>query len=201
MSTSSAAYSLSNDYDQQILSHISSGVSTASPDMVLNADSATGGTLDEAAKSVDMGFGTSETSPLNLMSRLSRLLDEQDVPEEGRWFVAEPKFWEVMQDENSKLLDVDFSHDRDSILRNGRVAQGKIRGFDCYKSNNVPSVTNATGMVLGGHISAVSTATSIAETEILRSEDFFGDKIRGLHVYGRKVLRAGALVKAFYLID
>jgi len=50
-------------------------------------------------------------------------------------------------------------------------------------------------------MSAVATAQTITSTEVIRDPDSFGDIVRGLHVYGAKVLRPEALVSAFYGID
>lgn len=201
MATSSAAYSLKDTYDSNILTYMAGQVAT-SPDMVIGSDSATPITnLSTATGGVDLGFGAGEVSPLQLMNRMSRLLDDQNVPENNRWFVAKPEFWELMADENSKLMGVDFTGDNDSKLRNGRVTDGLIRGFKCYKTNNMPATTSATGQVLAGHMSSTATASQIAKTEVLRSHTFFGDVVRGLHVFGRKTLRDYAMTKAFYIID
>ena len=54
---------------------------------------------------------------------------------------------------------------------------------------------------MAGHISSTATAQSILNIETLRDHDTFGDIVRGLHVYGRQVLRDTALINAFYLID
>ena len=70
-----------------------------------------------------------------------------------------------------------------------------------YKSNNIAAPTTATGKVLAGHISSVSTAQTITSTEVIRDPDSFGDIVRGLHVYGAKVIRPEALVSAFYIVD
>ena len=70
-----------------------------------------------------------------------------------------------------------------------------------YKSNNIASTSNAAGKCIAGHMSSTATAQTITSTEVLRDPDSFGDIVRGLHVYGAKVLRAGALVSAFYGID
>ena len=149
---------------------------------------------------IDVGFAAGEVSPLNVMSRLARLLDDNDVPEDNRWFVAKPLFWEVMADENSKLMGVDFTGDSSSKLRNGRVTDGLIRGFRCYKSNNSPLDT-AIEVALAGHMSSTATASQIAKTEMVRSNDSFADIVRGLHVYGRKTLRTEALVRSRYKVD
>lgn len=195
LSTSSGAYALKNSYDSAILTYIA-GQATSTG--TYGADGAT--------TSIDMGYDAGEISPLGVMSRLGRLLDDQDVPEEGRWFVASPLFWEVMADENSKLMGVDFTGDSSSKLRNGRVTEGQIRGFNCYKTNNAPVgsvVGNTTtgGVALAGHISSTATVSQIAKTEVIRSQDFFGDIVRGLHLYGRKALRTAAIAKSFYRVD
>jgi hypothetical protein len=200
VASSSAAYSLKDSYDAAVLSTMFSGVSASGPDHVIGADAAAGtGGVAETTASVDLGVA-SEVDPLDLMARMARLLDDQSVPEENRWFVASPDFYEELSQSGSKLLSVDFNAGQGSI-RNGLVSSGKLRGFDMYKSNNIPSVSTATGQCLGGHISSTATANTILSTEVIRDPSSFGDIVRGLHVYGAKVLRDDAMVKAFYTID
>jgi hypothetical protein len=201
VASSSAAYALKDSFDAAVIANMFSGLSASSPDHTLGADSATAlaANVYDGAGSVDIGL-TSETDPLNLMARMARLLDEQNVPEEGRWFVAGPDFYEQLGQSSSKLLSVDFNAGQGSI-RNGLVSSGKLRGFDMYKSNNIAATSNATGKVLAGHISSTATAQTIISTEVLRDPSSFGDIVRGLHVYGSKVLRPEAIVGAFYLID
>ena len=202
VASSSAAYALRDSFDAAVLATMFSGVSSSSPDHVLGADNATdlaAGTFDGTGN-LDIGFGTNEHDPIDVMARMARLLDEQNVPEEGRWFVAGPDFYEQLGQASSKLLSVDFNAGQGSI-RNGLVSSGKLRGFDMYKSNNIASTTNAAGKCLAGHISSTATAQTIVSTEVLRDPSSFGDIVRGLHVYGAKVLRGEALVSAFYGID
>ena len=202
VASSSAAYALRDSYDAAVIATMFDGVSSSSPDHVLGTDNATdlaAGTFDGTGN-LDIGFGSSEHDPIDVLARMARLLDEQDVPEEGRWFVAGPDFYEVLGQASSKLLSVDFNAGQGSI-RNGLVSSGKLRGFDMYKSNNIASTTNAAGKCMGGHISSTATANTILSTEVLRDPSSFGDIVRGLHVYGAKVLRPEALVSAFYGID
>ena len=202
VASSSAAYALRDSYDAAVIATMFSGVSSSSPDHVLGADNATdlaAGTFDGTGN-LDIGFGSSEHDPIDVLARMARLLDEQNVPEEGRWFVAGPDFYEVLGQASSKLLSVDFNAGQGSI-RNGLVSSGKLRGFDMYKSNNIAATSNAAGKCLGGHISSTATAQTIVSTETLRDPTSFGDIVRGLHVYGAKVLRPEALVSAFYGID
>ena len=202
VASSSAAYALKDSFDAAVLATMFSGVSSSSPDHVLGTDNATdlaAGTFDGTGN-LDIGFGSSEHDPIDVLARMARLLDEQNVPEEGRWFVAGPDFYEVLGQASSKLLSVDFNAGQGSI-RNGLVSSGKLRGFDMYKSNNIASTSNAAGKCLAGHISSTATAQTIVSTEVLRDPSSFGDIVRGLHVYGAKVLRGEALVSAFYGID
>ena len=201
VASSSAAYALKDSFDAAVIANMFSGLSASAPDHVLGADSATalGAGVYDGAGSVDLGT-SGETDPLDLMARMARLLDEQNVPEEGRWFVAGPDFYEQLSQSGSKLLSVDYNAGQGSI-RNGLVSSGKLRGFSMYKSNNIAATTNATGKCLAGHISSTATAQTIISTEVLRDPSSFGDIVRGLHVYGSKVLRDEALVGAFYLID
>jgi hypothetical protein len=200
VASSSAAYSLKDAYDAAVLTTMFAGVSASAPDHVIGADAAVGtGGVGSTTTSVDLG-SASEVDPLDLMARMARLLDDQSVPEENRWFVASPDFYEELSQSGSKLLSVDFNAGQGSI-RNGLVSSGKLRGFDMYKSNNVPSVSTATGQCLGGHMSSTATANTILSTEVIRDPSSFGDIVRGLHVYGAKVLRDDAMVKAIYTID
>lgn len=202
VATSSAAYALRDAFDEGVIATMFSGVSSSSPDHVLGSDNATdlaAGTFDGTGN-LDIGFGTSEHDPIDVMARMARLLDEQNVPEEGRWFLASPDFYEQLAQSSSKLLSVDYNAGQGSI-RNGLVSSGKLRGFNMYKSNNIASTTNAAGKCLAGHISSTATAQTITSTEVIRDPSSFGDIVRGLHVYGAKVLRGEALVSAFYGID
>ena len=202
VATSSAAYSLRDAFDQGVLATMFAGVSSSSPDHVLGTDNATdlaAGTFDGTGN-LDIGFASGEHDPIDVMARMARLLDEQNIPEEGRWFVANPEFYEQLAQSSSKLLSVDFNAGQGSI-RNGLVSSGKLRGFDMYKSNNIAATSNAAGKCLAGHMSSTATAQTITSTEVLRDPSSFGDIVRCLHVYGAKVLRPEALVSAFYGID
>ena len=202
VASSSAAYSLRDAYDTGIIATLFAGVSAASPNHILGSDNATdlaAGTFDGTGN-LDIGFGSNEHDPIDVLSHMARLLDEQNVPEEGRWFLADPAFYEILVQSSSKLLSVDYNAGQGSI-RNGLVSTGKLRGFDMYKTNNIAAASNAAGKVIAGHMSAAATAQAITSTEVIRDPDSFGDIVRGLHVYGSKVLRPEALVSAFYGVD
>ena len=205
VATSSAAYALRDSYDAAVMASMFSGVSTSGPDHVLGADASaatqTMGQHQGGSNSIDLtGSDGTGTDPLDVMAFMAKLLDEQSVPEEGRWFVAPPSFYNELSQSGSKLLSVDFNAGQGSI-RNGLVSSGKLRGFDMYKSNNVAAASTASGKIMAGHISSTATAQTIISTEVLRDPSSFGDIVRGLHVYGAKVLRPEALVTAFYTVD
>jgi len=147
------------------------------------------------------------TSPLAIMNRMARKMDEANVDTDGRWLVVDPVFAEVLMDESSKLINSDFGGGDE--MRNGRLP-GTIRGFSIYKSNNLPYAGTGAGTVaaagseanfgvmVAGHASAVATAQQIAKTETFRSPTTFADIYRGLNLYGRKILRPETLFTANY---
>ena len=205
VATSSAAYALRDSYDAAVIATMFSGVSTSSPDHVLGADASaatqTMGQHQGGSNAIDLtGSDGTGADPLDVMAFMAKLLDEQSIPEEGRWFVAPPSFYNELSQSGSKLMSVDFNAGQGSI-RNGLVSSGKLRGFDMYKSNNVAAASTASGKIMAGHISSTATAQTIISTEVLRDPSSFGDIVRGLHVYGAKVLRPEALVTAFYTVD
>lgn len=146
-------------------------------------------------------------SPVMLFNRMARLLNKQFVPSDGRWIVISPEMCEILQDEDSRFLNADYGES--GMLRQGGHPM-KVSGFRVYVSNNLPSVgtgpgTTGTsdqdtnfGVIVAGHDAAVATAEQINKTELLRSHKTFGDIVRGLHLYGRKILRPEAIVTARY---
>jgi hypothetical protein len=198
VATSSAAYALRDAFDAGVLASMFAGVSASAPDHIIGADAAVGTAgVNETTASIDL---IDVADPLDVMARMARLLDDQNIPEEGRWFVASPAFYEALSQSSSKLLSVDYNAGQGSI-RNGLVSSGKLRGFNMYKSNNIAATATATGKCLAGHMSSTATAQTITSTEVIRDPSSFGDIVRGLHVYGAKVLRPEALVSAFFTID
>lgn len=189
LATQSAAYSIKDTFDAEVLEYM------RTQPIAANIYGSTG-------TPIDLGFASGEITPLQAMNRLSRLLDEQNVPTENRWLVANPEFWETMSDESSKLMGVDFTGDGASILRNGRVSEGMIRNFYCYRSNNLLTTnTSGTTWALAGHMSSTAVASQIAKTEQYRDPFSFADVVRGLHMYGRKTLRTNAIALLYFNVD
>ncbi len=186
LATSSVAYTLKKAYDYNVLKNIYD-----------NALTPTGETLATQATSANTGDEVS-----NLVAQAARILDENDVPEENRWLVAPPQFYEVLRGASSKIMDASVIGQASPLL-NGRVTDRPLHGFDLYQSNAIAvgstgsaathtfgsSSTSGQTAILFGHMSAVATASHIAKTEVIRDPDSFSDIVRGLHVFGRKVLR------------
>tara|TARA_A100000171_G_scaffold10588_2_gene8436 strand:- start:174 stop:1244 length:1071 start_codon:yes stop_codon:yes gene_type:complete len=149
---------------------------------------------------------TATASPLMVIARMGRKLDQQFVDSDGRWLIVDPVFVELLKDEDSRLLNSDFGG---AGLQNG-LAIGQLHGFDVYVSNNLPAVgtgpdTTGTanqntnyGVIVAGHSSAIASASQITKTESYRDPDSFADIVRGMHLYGRKILRPEAIVTAKY---
>jgi len=201
--TDQAAYRMRDAYDSEILSYMAGylGTDDGELDLAAHKIGASGSPIE-----VTTGGTPSSTlfTPLGLINRFERLLSQKNVPDEGRWFAADPVFFEKLGDEDSKFINNDYSDK--GVLTNGRVHIGKIRGFDMYRTNNLPTVGNGPsanttsdhGVVMAGHSSACATAEQLNTVETLRDGDDFADLTRGLHLYGRKVLRSEALVGAYY---
>ena len=134
---------------------------------------------------------------VDLLVRLGQVLDEQNIPETGRWVVLPA--WISSQIKMSELRDASLTGDSVSILRNGRL--GMIDRFTIYVSNLLPHGAT-TGLaanewvVYAGTSHALSFASQINKVETLRSELTFGTLLRGLQVYGYKVLDGKALAQA-----
>ena len=193
-------------------------VSTAGTDellssMKLMADDFGGSSSNAIGIQARAGGATSATPgsgnchPLQIVARMARLLDQQNVDTNNRWIVVDPVFCEVLKDEDSRLLNGDFGG---SGLQNGLILNN-VHGFKVYMSNNLPSVgtgpsttggTNSSnyGVIVAGHMSAVASAEQINKTETYRDPDSFADIVRGMHLYGRKILRPEALANARYCL-
>jgi hypothetical protein len=150
---------------------------------------------------------------LNAILRMSTVLDEQNVPEDGRWLIMSPFDRNLLM--QSSLAQAYFSGDASSTIRTGKV--GMIDRFTVYVSNLLPrgaaakalvpgltdpatggAVTNAKARrtMVAGTKASVSFAMTVNKTEPLRNQTDFGDLVRGLAVYGRKTVKPEALVVA-----
>ena len=157
-----------------------------------------------------------QTTPANVLTailHMSSVLDEQNVPEDGRWLVMSPFDRQLLM--QTSLAQAYFTGDQSSTIRTGKI--GMIDRFNVYVSNLLPkgaaakalvpglsavagggTVSNAKArrMMVAGTKASCAFASQITKTEPLRNQTDFGDIVRGLSVYGRKVVKSEALVTA-----
>jgi hypothetical protein len=184
------------------------------------ADSANKGAT-AGLRSAEYNLGTDiapidQATPANILKtilRMSAALDEQNVPEEGRWLIISPFDRQLLM--QTDIAQAYFTGDASSTIRTGKI--GMLDRFTVYVSNLLPrgaaakalvpgltatstgaTVTNAKArrMMVAGTKHACSFASQITKTEPLRNQTDFGDLVRGLAVYGRKVTKPEALVTA-----
>lgn len=212
LATSSGAFSLKRKYDANVLDLMATSAGLTGESAAPTSQISSIGTLGSA---LDIGGNSSPGDlAVNTMLVMAQALDDQSVPEENRWFIAPPAFYKHLFSAGAKFAEVQVTGDASSPLRNGLVSLGNIAGFTCYKTTAFNSsggtdqvtisglATNGTeNVILGGHISSTSTASHIAKTEVVRSTETFSDIVRGLHVFGRKVLRPEALVRGVVSLD
>lgn len=144
---------------------------------------------------------------IDVILRIGQVLDEQNIPETGRWIVMPT--WATFQLKRSELREVFVSGDSISILRNGRF--GQVDRFTIYASNLLPKSStgniftnpvNNVGLlagewvIYGGHAHGLTFASQLTNVETMRSERTFGEILRGLQVYGRQVLDGKAIAQA-----
>lgn len=138
-----------------------------------------------------------DTEVIELITRAGQVLDEQNIPESGRWMIIPA--WMAAMIKNSELKDASISGDAEalgktSIVRNGRL--GIIDRFTLYLSNLLPfeTVTEVEWTIYAGHSHGLTFASQVSKVETLRAESTFGTLLRGLQVYGYKVVDGTALV-------
>jgi len=123
----------------------------------------------------------------------AKALDELNIPEEGRFIVLSPEFVSMLK--QSELRQAYLTGDGTSPLRNGKV--GMVDRFNVYQSNMLytPGSGADAGYthVLAGHPKAISFASQFTSAETVRLETTFGDAVRGLKVFGSKVIVPDAL--------
>lgn len=134
----------------------------------------------------------SDQTAYNLFVEFRTLLNRDNVPSQGRWVVVPPELTGALL-KDPRFINASASGSTDP-LRNGLV--GRIAGFDVYESNQTPDPTSGTYAVLAGHPMATTFAQQISKVEALRLEGSFSDGVRGLSLYGAKVLRPECLAVA-----
>jgi hypothetical protein len=153
------------------------------------ADQYIAGLYGDVTNTISTVSITSATLAVDGIADLMVKLDEANVPSEGRWVVVPPWYYGLLLEED-KFVRVDASGS-DMALRNAVV--GQALGFTVLKSNNAPFVTGDDYAVIAGHAMAISYAEQILNIETLRLETKVATGVRGLHVYGAKLVRPDAI--------
>ena len=198
----------SNDFSESLKVAIDTDVLAAIPG---NVDAANAG-ASAGAISGNINLGASgspvtitntpsagsDADPLDMLVRLGQALDEQNVPPNDRWVVIPA--WFAAKLKLSELKDSSIMGDSQSVLRNGRL--GMIDRFTVYVSNLLPisndavyggNVTN----IFAGHKSGLTFASQFTKLESLRSERSFSTLLRGLKVFGFKIVKPEAIAHGY----
>lgn len=197
-----AAQQLKIEVDKDVLDGIVGGMVTANKGTTAGAIT---GSINLGAHTTPLSVvgrnpGASDVEIVDVLMRLGQVLDEQNIPEVGRWVVMPA--WAGRMIKQSELRQAYLSGDGVSMLRNGRL--GMVDRFTIYISNLLPnSSTDATNFAAGewpifaGHAHGLTFASQISKVETLRSEMTFGNILRGLQVYGYQIVDGKALAQAY----
>lgn len=134
------------------------------------------------------GAGTDLTSTniLKYLAEAAKKLDEKNVPVGGRWMTVPP--WVAHKMILARIVQ-DTSNS--ALLTNGML--GRIYGFDVYVSNNAPAVTDGHA-IMCGYRGSISLAVQVTKIETARPSLIgFKTLVKGLYVYGAKVVRPDTL--------
>jgi len=161
------------------------------PDVSSNNKGQTAGAI---SGNIDLGVaGTPEAlTTANVIGKIvdmGTVLDEANCPEGDRFLVIPAKMAGLIK--QSDLKDASITGDGSSPLRNGRL--GMIDRFTVYVSHNLKKTAGGEFSVIGGHKMGFTFASQMTNMETIRSETTFGNIIRGLQVYGYKVVKPEAL--------
>jgi hypothetical protein len=182
--TSDAAEQLKIAVDTDVLGTVYSQVHASNAGLTAGVDSA----------NINLGvagtpFSLTKTNILDKIVDCGLVLDEQNVPETGRYIVMPP--WATSLIKKSDLKDASLTGDAKTILRNGVI--GMIDRFTLFNSNLLSGTASAGEYMLFGHKDALSFATQLTENKVLDNPNGFGMLHRGLQVYGYKVVKSEAM--------
>lgn len=177
------------EIDQDVLVNMLTDISAVNQGLTAGAKTASfnlGTTAAPLTVTKDGAGGT--TSITDLVVDIGTVLDEANCPESDRYLVLPAKAVGLIK--KSELKDASLSGDGASILRNGRV--GMIDRFTIYMSHNL-NVSSGKFNIIAGTKRGLTFASQMTKMETLRSESTFGTLIRGLQVYGYKVVKPEAI--------
>lgn len=178
--------------DQRVLTDILPDIAAANKGATAGAISASFNLGTTGSPLTVTKDGASATTPVvDLLVDLGTVLDEANAPEQGRFVVIPAKMAGLIK--KSELKDASLTGDGTSIVRNGRL--GMIDRFTVYVSHNLSRSSGKYSLV-AGHKMGFTFASQMTNMETIRSESTFGNIIRGLQVYGYKVVKGEALAQA-----
>lgn len=119
----------------------------------------------------------------NYFTQAGMLLTEANVPTVGRWAVIPPWMHKLLQDSGEFTADTSMG---DDVKTNGLI--GRVAGFEVYISNNVPNTAGAEYKVMFGTNEAITFADQLNSLEAYSPEGSFSDAVKGLDVYGAKLV-------------
>jgi hypothetical protein len=140
-------------------------------------------------KTVTEPATTSNLTAYEYLVDLGVLLDEADVPADGRFAVV-PSWYEGLLLKDQRFVSFGTVANRANLVGG---AIGEAAGFTLLKSNNVPNTAATKYRIIAGHPSAWSFASQIASIEAYRPELRFGNAVKGLLVFGAKVVKPSGL--------
>lgn len=178
--------------DQDVLTNMLTDISAYNQGLTAGAKTASfnlGTSGSPLTVTKDGAGGT--TSITDLIVDIGTVLDEANVPESDRYLVLPAKAVGLIK--KSELKDASLSGDGTSIVRNGKV--GMIDRFTIYMSHNLYSSSGKTNIIAGTK-RGLTFASQLTNVETLRAESTFGTLIRGLHVYGYKVVKPECIATA-----
>lgn len=167
----SAKYELRDAYDSAVLTNMASGATSIG--------------------SYTVNFSSGNTTPVDLLGKLSKSLNDAKAPANGRFAVFGTDFLEVLQREAGILADSSKSGTESAVYADLGLLTKPIHGFTLFMTTNAPANT-----VIAGTTRAYATASTLLKTEVKPLPDEFGYGVAGLHVWGEKLLRGTELVKA-----
>ena len=142
----------------------------------------------DAANQISTTAITTAALAVTGLVNLKVKLDNANVPQQGRFVIVPPWYLGLLL-QSDTFVRVDASGSSEA-LRNGVV--GRAFGFDVRMSNNVTNTTGDDYRVVAGHRSAVTFASQINKVEAYRPESSFSDALKGLSLYGAKLVRPAA---------
>lgn len=116
-------------------------------------------------------------------------LDTANVPNQGRYAII-PPWYEGELLTTSAFISLSDSGTSEG-LRNGHI--GRAVGFDIFVSNNCTNVTGDDWLVCAGYTGAITFASQISKVESYRPEDSFSDAVKGLDLFGAKLVRPSGI--------